>query len=76
MQYPKKGSIASWFRDFLIKNKIDNIITTNYDHGIEYILKKCGYKNDKNNSSEKIYNTKNLLILKRRRLYYGKYMEI
>lgn len=52
----QKESIASWFRDFLIKNKIDNIITTNYDHGIEYILKKCGYKNDKNNSSEKIYS--------------------
>lgn len=52
----QKESIATWFNEFLTKNKINNIITTNYDNGIEYILKKCGYNVHESNSSEKIYS--------------------
>jgi len=52
----EKESVAQWFSNFLKRNKISNIITTNYDKGIEYILQRCGYDNLQNNSSEKLYS--------------------
>lgn len=40
----QKINVAEWFGVFLKKNKISNIITTNYDHGIEYILERSNYE--------------------------------
>lgn len=47
------------FEEYLVNNDIHDIITTNYDRGIEFILcKKCGYKKVKPDGlvKEKIYS--------------------
>lgn len=59
-----KESVAEWFDKFLKRNKISDILTTNYDKGIEYILQKCGYEIINNNSSEKLYSIKRCKIFK------------
>ncbi len=46
------------FGMYLCKSNINNIITTNYDTGIEFILNKCGYEEQKviGVTPEKVYN--------------------
>lgn len=46
------------FGSFLVQSHITNILTTNYDNGIELILsKKCGYREEKQEfTSERIYS--------------------
>ena len=59
-----KESVAEWFSKFLKRNKISDILTTNYDKGIEYILQRCGYEMNSNNSSEKLYSIRRCKIFK------------
>lgn len=59
-----KESVAIWFSKFLKRNKISDILTTNYDKGIEYILQRCGYEINSNNSSEKLYSIRRCKIFK------------
>ena len=59
-----KESVAEWFGKFLKRNKISDILTTNYDKGIEYILQKCGYEISSDNSSEKLYSIRRCKFFK------------
>ena len=59
-----KESVAEWFSKFLKRNKISDVLTTNYDKGIEYILQRCGYEISSNNSSEKLYSIRRCKMFK------------
>lgn len=52
----KLDSITN-FGEKLKKHNINNILTTNFDDGIAYVLmEKCGYREDKKDSSERTYS--------------------
>lgn len=48
----------SSFGDFLKRCNVNNIITTNYDTGVEFVLERCGYCEQKNSDMtvERIYS--------------------
>ena len=56
------------FGEYLLQNNVNNIITTNYDMGIEFILRRCGYSEQKAKGliPERIYNIRTYKV------YYSK----
>ena len=52
------------FGSHLIHNNINNIITTNYDTGIEFILGRCGYSEEKASglTPERVYNIRTFKV--------------